>query len=121
MRRLLMATAVIEAGAGAALMIAPSRTTMFLLGAPLTSLAAESVARVGAAGLLALGAACGVACGDAQSRAARGVVVAMLVYNIGAAVVLGFAGTQLRPVGVALWPAVVLHMAMGTWCGARLR
>ncbi len=48
------------------------------------------------------------------------VVVAMLVYNIGAVVVLGFAGVRVRPVGVALWPAVTLHAFMGAWCAAQL-
>ena len=58
---------------------------------------------------------------DAQSRPARGLVVAMLLYNVSATAVLAFAGIGLRLHGVALWPAVVLHAAMGVWCGASLR
>jgi hypothetical protein len=115
-----MVTAAIELGAGVALMIAPSLVATLLVGAPLPSDVGESVARVCASALLALGVACGLACGDARSRATYAVVVAMLVYNIGAVVVLGFAGVRVRPVGVALWPAVTLHAFMGAWCAAQL-
>jgi len=66
--------------------------------------------------LLALGVACLLARDDTQSRAARGLVVAMLMYNIVATAVLAFAGIGLGLHGVVLWPAVVLHAAMGVWC-----
>jgi len=49
---------------------------------------------------------------DSQSCSARGVVSAMVLYNVGAVVVLGAAGIQSQPVGIALWPAVILHTAM---------
>jgi hypothetical protein len=120
MRRLLIVTAAMEAGAGMALMVRPSAMATLLVGAPLAAPAAVSVARVGAAGLLALGVACWLARGDAQSRAASGLVAAMLLYNVGAVAVLGAAGIRLQPVGLALWPAVVLHAAMAAWCIACL-
>jgi hypothetical protein len=66
--------------------------------------------------LLALGVACWLARGDAQSRAARGLVAAMLLYNISAVVVLGAAGIRSQTAGIALWPAVILHAAMVIWC-----
>jgi len=116
MRRLLIATAVFETGAGVALVSIPSVVVTLLVGAPLTTPAAVTVARVGGAGLLALGVACGLARNDAASGAGRALVVAMLVYNVGAVVILGYAGIWLRPVGVALWPAVTLHGAMAVWC-----
>ena len=120
MNRLLTVTAAIEAGAGLALVALPSVTATLLIGAPLSGSAAFSVARVGGTGLLALGLACWCARVDAQSRAARGVVAAMLLYNLGTVVILGAAGLQPRPAGVALWPAVALHIAMAVWCIARL-
>lgn len=120
MKRLLTATAVIELGAGLALLGFPSAASRLLLGVPLEGPAGSVVARVGGAGLLALGTACWLARIDARSRAARGVVGAMLLYNLGAFVVLGVAGLRGHPVGVALWPAVGLHLAMTAWCVARL-
>jgi len=116
MKKLLTATAVIELGAGLALLGFPSSTAALLIGAPLEASAALTVARVGGAGLFALGVACWLARGDTQSRAVSGLVAAMLFYNFGAAVILGVAGFRSQPVGVALWPAVVLHAAMTAWC-----
>jgi hypothetical protein len=115
------ATAAIEAGAGLALLILPSRAVEFLLGAPLESSDAATVARVGGAALLTLGAAFWLARGDVQSRAARGLVSAMVIYNLGVAVILGAAGIRSVRVGVVLWPAVVLHTAMTIWCIISLR
>ena len=45
----------------------------------------------------------------------------MLLYNLGVAFILGAAGLQSQPVGIALWPAVILHSAMSVWCVASLR
>jgi hypothetical protein len=121
MKKLLIATAVIEVGAGLALLCCPSAAVALLLGSPLDTPAAVSLGRVAGAALLALGVACWLAHYDDQSGAARGLVSAMVLYNLGAVVVLGAAGIQVRPVGVALWPAVVLHAAMAIWCIVRLR
>jgi hypothetical protein len=109
-------TAAIELGAGVALLSCPSATAMLLVGAPLEAPATLTVARVAGAALLALGVACWLARGDAQSRAARGLVAAMVLYNLGVAVILGAAGIRSQPAGIALWPAVVLHAAMTVWC-----
>jgi hypothetical protein len=43
------------------------------------------------------------------------------VYNLVATAVLAFAGTGLGLHGIVLWPAVVLHAAMGVWCVACVR
>jgi hypothetical protein len=109
-------TAVIEAGAGLALLCLPSAAAKLLLGAPLQEPAAFTVARVGGAGLFTLSIACWLASSDTQSSAARGLTTAMVVYNLGVALILGAAGLRLPPVGVILWPAVVLHTAMTAWC-----
>jgi hypothetical protein len=60
-----------------ALLCFPSATAALLVGAPLEAPIALTVARVGGAGLLALGVACWLARGDTQSRAARGLVAAV--------------------------------------------
>ena len=120
MKLLLVASALIELGAGAGLLCVPSAVVMLLLGSPLDSPAAVALGRVAGTALLALGVACWLATYDAQSCAARGVVSAMALYNLGAVIVLGVAGFGSGVVGVALWPAVALHAAMTTWCIASL-
>jgi hypothetical protein len=120
MNRLLTITATIETGTGFALLVMPTAVVRLLLAAPLETAAAITLGRVGGAGLLALGIACRLARGDAHSRAARGLVAAMVLYNFGVAVILGAAGIRSQPVGIALWPAVMLHAAMTVWCIASL-
>jgi hypothetical protein len=116
MKTLQTSTAAIELGAGLALLCCPSATVMFLVGAPLVAPAALIVSRVGGAGLFSLGVACWLARDDVQSRAARGLVAAMLLYNLAVVVILGAAGFWSQPVGIGLWPAVALHVAMTIWC-----
>ena len=116
MKKLLIVTAVIEAGAGVGLLCCPSAAMALLLGSPLDTPATLTLGRVAGAALFALGVACWLAHFDAQSCAARGLVSAMVLYNLGAVVILGVSGIQSQPVGVALWPAVVLHAVMTVWC-----
>ncbi len=120
MDALLTATAGIEAGAGLALLSVPSAAAKLLLGAPLDAADAFTIARLGGAGLLTLGVAFWLARGDSQSRAARGLVAAVVIYNLGAVIILGAAGLRSQSVGIALWPAVVLHAVMTAWCIASL-
>jgi len=115
LKHLLIATAAIEVGAGLALLIAPAFAVQVLLGAEISG-AAIPLGRIAGVALLALGLACWLARGAAPSTAARGLVTAMLVYNFGAAVVLGTAGIQSSTAGLVLWLAVLLHAAMGIWC-----
>jgi cytochrome c biogenesis protein CcdA len=118
---LFVTTAVIEAGAGLALLCLPSAAAKILLGTPLQEPSACTVARVGGAGLIALGVACWLARSDAESSAGRGLITAMVVYNLGVALILAAAGLRSQPVGIVLWPAVVLHTAMTVWCIVSLR
>ena len=121
MNRLLKLTALIEAATGLALMIVPSVVVRLLLGSELDTSAAVTLGRVAGVALFALGVACWLARDDTQSRAARGLVAAMLLYNVATVVVLAFAGIGFGLHGVALWPAVVLHAVMAVWCVACLR
>jgi len=120
MKRFLTLTAIIEAATGLALIAVPAIIVRLLLGTEISG-ASIPLGRVAGAALLALGVACWLARDDRQSRTARGLVVAMLMYNIVATAVLAFAGIGLGLRGVALWPAVVLHAAMAVWCVACLR
>src|SRR5213596_2230150 len=120
MSRFLKLTALIEAVTGLGLLAVPAIVVWLLLGAEISG-ASIPLSRVAGAALLALGVACWLARDDTQSRAARGLVVAMLLYNIPATAVLAFAGIGLGLHGVALWPAVVLHAVMAIWCIVCLR
>src|SRR5881396_3363422 len=120
MKRFLTLTAIIEAATGLTLIAVPAIVVRLLLGAEISG-ASIPLGRVAGAALLALGVACWLARDDTQSRAARGLVVAMLMYNLVATAVLAFAGIGLGLHGVVLWPAVVLHAVMAIWCIVCLR
>ena len=104
----------------AMLLVTPQLVIAFLLGASLDAPAALVVARIAAA-LLSLGGACWLARDEAASRARRGLVAAMLLYNGVAVAVLANAGAGVRLVGVLTWPAVALHAVLAVWCIACLR
>ena len=116
MKKLLVITAVIEAATGLGLLAVPSVVAQVLLGASLDAPAAVTVARVAGAGLLALGLACWLARDDG-----RGLVVAMLFYNVVATAVLAYAAVGLVLSGIGLWPAVGLHTVLAGWCAAALK
>lgn len=98
-----------EFGTGIALLVDPARVVSLLLGAE-SSGAVTPVARCFGIGLLALGVACWprhhpVASDSPAFRA-------MLVYNAGIALYLGWLGAGAHVGGVLLWPAVALHAAV---------
>jgi hypothetical protein len=97
------------------MLVAPTVVIQLLLGA---NISGEAIpwGRLAGVALLALGIACWLARGDAESPAARGLVTGMLAYNSGAVGVFGTAGSQSHTVGIALWPVVILHAVMAIWC-----
>ena len=115
MHRLHKVTALVEIPTGLGLIAVPAVVVRILFGAEIAG-AAIPLGRVAGVAVLALGVACWLASFDAQSCAARGVVTAMVIYNLGAVFVLGAAGFQSQPTGILLWPAVILHAAMSIWC-----
>lgn len=116
MRKLLTATAAIEAGAGLALLLSPSVAVCLVLGASLDTSVALIVARLGAIALLTLGISCWLARTDAGSIAAAGLSAGMLFYNSAAVVLFVAASIGYGLAGILLWPAVILHAAMAVWC-----
>jgi len=121
MKTLLTVTVVFEAATALALLASPQLFASLVFAQPLYAPAAHVLARVTAAALLALAAACWAARQDTASPAARGVVLAMLVYNVGATAALAYAGAALHLVGPLLWPAVAAHVGLTAWCVASLR
>ena len=120
MKNLLTLTALLEAPTGLALLALPSYLPTLLLGSSLDGPVALTVARVAGVALLALGIACWVARHDGQSRAAKGLVGAMLLYNAGIVTLLVYAAMGLGISGIALWPVVLIHAVMAAWCAVRL-
>ena len=116
-----MVTALAEAGVGLTLLLSPPFVAGLLLGASLDAPAALIVGRIAGAALLSLGGACWLARDDGPSRAGRGLVAAMLLYNSVAVAVLATAGAGASLVGLLTWPAVALHAALAVWCIACLR
>jgi hypothetical protein len=109
MQNLLTVTAVIECAAGLLIVALPSPVATLLLGSSLDAPAALTLARVAGVALLALGVACWLARHDGQSRAARGLAGAMVLYNAGVAIILAYGGVVLGLSGIGLWPTVLLH------------
>ena len=118
---LFFATALLECGAGLALLGSPALATWLVLGVRTPSPEALFLGRIGGAGLLAIGVACWFARDDRGSRAQQGLLRALLVYNAGACAALVLAGTASPTAGVALWPGVGLHVVMTIWCVLSLR
>jgi len=116
MKLLLILAAVIEAGAGLALLLIPTVAVSALLGAPLDTATGFVAARIAGAALVALAIACWQARNGERGSSATGVVEAMSFYNFVGAIVLVYAGTRLDLRSALLWPAIVLHLVLGAWC-----
>jgi len=116
MKKLLTITAIVEAGTGLGVLIAPSVLAQTLLGGPLEGPVVLTVARIGGAGLLALGIACWLSRNDG-----RPLVMAMLFYNIAAVAILAYGALGLALSSSGLWPAIGLHTVLAGWCAVALR
>jgi hypothetical protein len=114
--QLWIVTAVLEAGTGLALLGVPAVPLVLLLGATQAAPDTVFVSRVAGAALLAIGVACWLARGDRGSPAGFGLLIGVLVYDAAATGLLVYAAVFLAMAGVALWPAVVVHAALGVWC-----
>ena len=121
MKRLLIVSAALEIPTGVALLSAPSMLVAVLLGSELDTPAGVALGRVAGAALLSLGVACWLARGDGASGAARGLVSAMLIYNLAATGVVLYAALGTELAVARLWPAIALHAALAVWCIVCLR
>ncbi len=115
LRLLLVVTAVCEGAMGLLLPLAPAFVLALLFGwreiGPETAL----MGRVAGAAVLGLSVAGWLAREHGGSRAQRGLLSGLLVYNVAAVVRLSFAGTVLNMVGLLLRPAVLHHPALTGW------
>lgn len=121
MKTLLSVTAVLETVVGIGLVVAPTQLVALLSGATLDGSAALVVARLAGGALLSLALACWIARGDERSKAARGVVSAMLLYNLAASAVFIYAALVLGLTAFAIWPIAIGHGALAGWCAVCLR
>jgi hypothetical protein len=121
MKKLLVVTAGIEVLTGLALVISPGPPILLLSGAVIDTMGGLLVSRLAGAAQLALGLSCWLARNDAQSRAAHGLVAAMLLYNVAAVALLVYASVGVKLSAIGLWPSALLHLALSFWCIACLR
>ena len=117
----LIATAVVEIGTGVCLLVLPAVVFAAVLGIEQPGGDALFVGRLAGGALLAIGVACWIARADPASGAMRGLLIGVLVYNVIASILLGFAGLVLQMRGILLWPAVALHAFLTTWGLSGLR
>src|SRR5207244_396313 len=113
-------SACIEVGAGLSFLIVPSVSLTLLLGLSVAVPEVLLVGRITGAALLAIGVASWIGRGDIQGRAQTASISGLRLYDVAAAVLLGYAGLALSLAGVLLWPAVGLHSALAVWCLACL-
>jgi len=116
----LILTAVVELATGIVLLIVPRAAFWILLAVDKPAPEAILVARIAGAALLSIRIASWLARKDQSSSAQRGLLAAILIYDVSAAALLAYAGIALRMTGAALWPAVALHSVLATWCIACL-
>ncbi len=106
MKKVLIFAAVAEAATGLALLVVPSLVGRLLLGEELTGIAIP-VARVAGIALIALA----VACWPGPP------LVGMLIYSAVVALYLCYVGVAGGLTGIALWPAVALHVVLSILLG----
>jgi len=114
-----MASAVMEAALGLALLVTPTLVITLLLAGPAAH-TDVAFGRLAGAALLSLGTACWWARADTGGTASRALVTGMSVYNatVIAVVLTGSFGPLGRPI---LWAVTLLHGAMAAWCVSLLR
>jgi hypothetical protein len=113
--RLFITTALIEFMTGVALMLVPSITAEILLGSPISTIAGTTIGRVAGAAFISLAVACWLARNDEQSNAAKGLVVAMLLYNIIVTVILASTVIVIS-LTVVLSLVLITHLVLIAWC-----
>jgi len=114
MKSLLILTALIELAIGLSLIVIPSVTASLLLGVPLIEPSGILVGRIGGAALISLATACWLSKDERHSSLV--ITKALVFYNTAAALLLAYGVIMEKFSGLGLWPAVILHVVLLTWC-----
>lgn len=112
MKILLIVKAAVEASTGISLTLFPSAILFLLLGSSLYAAPGKVVCWIAGAALFAIGIACWTARNEARSHAAIGLLAGTMVYDAAVVVILLLARFHLGLLGMALWPAVALHLGL---------
>lgn len=121
-RRLLLSiTAYGEIATGLSLLAVPAIPLRALIGVEQASPETSFVARVSGAALLAIGVGCWFGRSDQLGPAQRGLIAGVLTYGVVVAGLLAYAGLFLNLVGIALWPAVAVHVVLSIACVLSIR
>jgi hypothetical protein len=115
LKLLLLVTALVESGAGIALLVALSWVTKLLLGEGPTSPQSLVLGQIMGAALVSIGVACWLA-SDREPSGQRGMVGSLLIYNLAVPALLIHATVAYGTHGIALWPAGILHTTLAIWC-----
>jgi hypothetical protein len=113
---LLIVMALGEGGAGLILLVWPTILLALLLGVDQVSTETSFFARIAGAALLALSVGWWLGRCDKPGPAQRGLVLSVLTYDLAAVVILAYTALFVHVVGIALWPAVLVHAALAVWC-----
>lgn len=112
-RGLLSVSGVVEAVTGVLLLAVPAITVQLLLGDASLSSGGAVACRIAGAALVALG----IACWREEARGAdRGMVGAILFYNIAVICILVAARIVSGIAGIGFWPVILTHAVLGGWC-----
>jgi hypothetical protein len=115
MKLLLIVMALLEVGAGVALLIAPAVALSMAFNTSLDTPGGLVVGRVAGAALVSLS----IACWQLRNHggnAAINMIQAMLFYNAATATVLIYAGLRLKVHSDFLWLATFVHQVLAIWC-----
>ena len=118
MKILLILTALFEGLVGVGLFLMPVLVVSTLLNTPLDTPGGLVAARLAGAAIIALAICCWQARDSQPTRAALGIVAALLFYNIAAAALLAYGGVRLGLQSIFIWPTIVAHSGMAIWCAA---
>lgn len=110
-----IATAVFESLTALALLMAPALTSSLLLGSSLESSVAMLVGRVAGAALFTIAIACWSARNDVQTHSAKGIMQAMLFYNVALILLLAYGAVTASLMGAGFFPAIIAHIVFGAW------